>query len=83
MMKTHDFKLILTGVPSTDEADALYGIIDDGTFSIINGVAEIAFDRDAASLEVAIATSIADAKEAGFQVERIELQPEGFAVAAA
>lgn len=82
-MKIHDFKLILAYVPSEGDADALYGTIDDGTFSIINGVAEISFDREAKSLENALATAISDVKKVGFTVDRIELEPEEYAGAVA
>ena len=78
-MKEHDFTLILTTDPSDDEADRLYGIFDDGTLSTIAGVPQIHFHREARSLEDAIRSAITSVRSAGFDVERVEIEPEAVA----
>lgn len=78
-MKEHQFTLILTADPNEEQADTLYGIIDDGTISTIAGVPQIHFHREAPSLEEAIRSAIADARSAGFDAERVEIQPEAVA----
>ena len=82
LMKTHDFRLILETVPSADEADAIYAVIDDGTFGVVNGVAEVWFDRCAESLETAIESAISDVKTAGFGVKKVEIEADGFPASA-
>lgn len=42
-MKEHRFTLILTADPNEEEADRLYGILNDGTLSTIAGVPQIRF----------------------------------------
>jgi hypothetical protein len=46
-MKDHQFTLILTGDPNEEEAERIYGIINDGTISTIAGVPQIHFHRQA------------------------------------
>jgi hypothetical protein len=75
-MKMREFTLILTSVPGEKEADELYGIFDDGTISTIAGIPQIHFHREAGSLETAIRAAIHDVRSAGFDVERVELQPD-------
>lgn len=75
-MKEHRFTLILRADPSEEEADKLYGIVSDGTLSTIAGVPQIHFHRDAGSLEEAIRSAIADVRSAGFDVSRVEIEPE-------
>jgi hypothetical protein len=76
IMKEHEFTLILTTDPSEKEADKLYGYCDDGTLSTIAGVPQIHFHRAALSLEEAIRSAIGDVRAAGFDVERVEIEPE-------
>ena len=76
IMKEHAFTLILTTDPSEEEADRLYGCCDDGTLSTIAGVPQIHFHRAARSLEEAIRSAIGDVRAAGFDVERVEMDPE-------
>ena len=76
IMKEHEFTLILTTDPSEEEADRLYGCCDDGTLSTIAGVPQIYFHRAALSLEEAIRSAIAAVRAAGFDVERVEMEPE-------
>jgi hypothetical protein len=76
IMKEHEFTLILTTDPSEEEADRLYGCCDDGTLSTIAGVPQIHFHRAALSLEEAIRSAIGDVRALGFDVERVEIEPE-------
>ncbi|MFH1920755.1 MAG: hypothetical protein ABIP48_12805 [Planctomycetota bacterium] len=78
-MKEHRFTLILTADPNDEEADRLYGIINDGTLSTIAGVPQIHFHREAPSLEEAIRSAIVNVRSAGFDVERAEIEPEAVA----
>jgi len=75
-MKEHEFTLILTAEPNEEEADRLYGVFNDGTISTIAGVPQIHFHREAPSLEEAIRLAIADIRSAGFDVARVEMEPE-------
>ena len=75
-MKTREFTLILRSAPGEKEADELYGIFDDGTISIIAGIPRIHFHREAGSLEAAIRSAIREVRSAGFDVERVELEPD-------
>jgi len=76
MMKAHEFTLVLTADPNEEEADRLYGIFDDGTLSTIAGSPQIHFHREAVSLEEAIRSAIVHVRAAGFDVERVEIEPE-------
>ncbi len=75
-MKEHQFSLILTADPKEEEADRIYGFANDCTISTISGVPQIHFHREAPSLEEAIRSAIADVRSAGFDVDRVEMQPE-------
>jgi hypothetical protein len=75
-MTIREFTLILASVPEENEAAELYGIFDDGTISVIAGVPHIHFHRVAGSLETAIRSAIQDVRSAGFEVERVELEPD-------
>ena len=61
-MKEHGFTLILSEDPNEDEADRIYGILNDGTLSTIVGVPQIRFYRQALSLEEAIRSALKDVK---------------------
>lgn len=74
-MKEHEFTLILTDDLSEEEADALYGIFNDGTISTIAGIPQIHFRREARSLEEAIRAALGDLRSAGLGVTRVELEP--------
>lgn len=78
-MKEHEFLLILTADPNEEEADRLYSIFNDGTLSTIAGVPQIRFHREAPSLEEAIRSALADVKSAGFNILRVEIEPEAVA----
>jgi hypothetical protein len=78
-MKEHEFTVILAADPNEEESDRLYGLFNDGTLSTIAGVPQIRFHREAASLEEAIGFAISDVKSAGFDVFRVEVEPEAVA----
>lgn len=78
-MKVHEFSLVLTADPSDGDADKMYGTFDDGTISTIAGVPQIHFHREAGSLEEAIRSAIGDVRSAGFDVARVELEPNAVA----
>ena len=75
-MKEHEFTIVLTADPDEQDAENLYGTFNDGTISTIAGVPQIHFHREAASLEEAIRSAVRDVRSAGFQVERVEMQPD-------
>jgi len=75
-MKEHEFTLVLTADPSEEDADKLYGTFDDGTISTMAGVPQIHFHREAASLEDAIRSAIGEVRAAGFDVARVEMEPD-------
>jgi hypothetical protein len=80
-MRTHEFSVILSGVSEVTEeaADALFEAgCDDGTFVSRDGVAYVAFSREADSLEAAIKSAIRDVRKAGYEVSRIEFEPAAF-----
>ena len=74
-MATYDFQLVLRGVRAMSEeiAEALYEAgCDDGTPFSSEGVAAVGFTREAANLEEAVRSAIADVNKAGFTVVRVE-----------
>ncbi|NOX57146.1 MAG: hypothetical protein GXP27_22475 [Planctomycetes bacterium] len=75
-MKVHEFTLVLTAEPNEDEADKMYAIFNDGTLSTVAGVPQIHVHRQASSLEEAIRSAIADVRSAGFDVDRVEIEPK-------
>ena len=75
-MKTYEFDVILKDVSEVtdDQADELFAAgCDDGTPAVCDGVAWIHFDREAASLELAIRSAVAMVQAAGFTVSKVEL----------
>jgi len=74
-MKEHEFTLVLTADPNEDEADKMYGTFDDGTISTIAGVPQVHFHREAGSLQEAIRSAIGGVRSTGFDVERVEMEP--------
>ena len=75
-MKEHEFMIVLSADPSDEQADKLYSIFDDGTIATVSGTSQIHFHREADSLESAIRSAIGDVRSAGFDVIRVEMQPE-------
>ena len=75
-MKVHEFTLILTTEPTEEEADRLFGVLNDATLATSVGVPQIRFHREAASLEEAIDSALMNVTESGFKVIRIEIEPQ-------
>lgn len=74
---TWSFSLILKPAPMDLEAVAnrLYEAgCDDATFGICCGVWTLDFDREAGSLDEAVASAKADVERAGLGVERVDLE---------
>ncbi len=80
-MKQHEFTLVLSADPDDEQADRMYAKFDDGTIATIAGVPQIHFHRDAKSLEDAIRSAIGDVRSVGFDVARVELEPDAVAQA--
>jgi hypothetical protein len=81
IMKQHEFTLVLTADPDDEQADRMYGTFDDGTIATVAGVPQIHFHRAAKSLEEAIRSAIGDVRSIGFDVARIEMEPNAVAQA--
>jgi len=75
-MKVHEFTPILKSEPDGEQADKLYGAFNDGTISTIAGVPQVHFHRQATSLEEAIRSAIGDVRSVGFDIQRVEMQPD-------
>lgn len=75
-MKIHEFTLILTADPNEEESNRLYQAFDDGTLVTSVDVPKICFHREAPSLEDAIGSALVNVKLAGFDVLRVEIEPE-------
>lgn len=75
-MKVHEFTLILTTEPTEEEADRLFGVFNDATLATSVGVPQIRFHREASSLEEAIGSALMHVTESGFEVIRIEIEPQ-------
>jgi hypothetical protein len=76
MMKTYEFNVVLKDMAEiTDEqADALFAAgCDDGTPTSSDGLAWIHFDRQAPSLEKAIASAVAQVLTTGCGISKVEL----------
>jgi hypothetical protein len=75
-VKTYDFDVILKDMSEVtdDQADRLFAAgCDEGTPGSCDGVAWIHFDKEAASLEEAIRSAVAQIRSAGLQVSKVEL----------
>lgn len=72
----YEFSLVLTASDITDEeADKLYEAgCDDGSILNRGAVTIVQFDRDASTLDAALASAIRDVEGAGFQVARVEIE---------
>jgi hypothetical protein len=72
----YEFDVVLKGVTelTDDQADRLFAAgCDDGTPAGCDGVAWIHFDRQAPSLEEAIATAVVQVQAAGLLMSKVEL----------
>ena len=77
-MEMFEFTIIATGLdPEADDFESRFydGNCDDASVSFQKGHILLDFAREANSLEEAIETAVADAKEAGATVERVEPDP--------
>ena len=84
-MRKYDFTLIINGSPelTVNLADRLFAAdCDDGTPGMCCGVTSIDFHREAASLENALQSAIAQVNSAGCTVERIEIDAGDIVVGA-
>jgi hypothetical protein len=75
-MKLYEFDVVLKGVSEVtdDQADILFEAgCDDGSPASCNSQAWIHFHREAASLEQAIRSAVAQVQSAGFTVSKVEL----------
>lgn len=73
---TYEFDAVLQDETEVtdDQADALFAAgCDDGTPASNNGTAWIHFDREAASLEDAIRSAVAQVRAAGLTMSKVEL----------
>jgi hypothetical protein len=75
-MRQHEFTLVLIADPNEEEADKMYGAFNDGTIATIAGVPQIHFHRASESLEEAIRSAIGDVRSVGFDVARVEMEPD-------
>jgi hypothetical protein len=82
-MKRYDFTLILKDSPELTEelADTLFAAgCDDGTPGMCAGSTMIDFHREAASLEDAIRSAIANVTMTGCVVSRVEIDAQSLPV---
>ena len=72
-MRVYQFTLILSDLDD-EIADAIYGKCRDSSTGRANGAAYVAFDREAVSLESAIASAVADLRSVGVEPLRIQME---------
>lgn len=75
-MKTHEFALTLKSEPTEEQADRIYGVIDDATLVTNSGQAEVQFHREADSLEEVMRSAIEDVISAGLDVEHVQMETQ-------
>jgi hypothetical protein len=78
-MKLYEFTLILSPPAELTEdlAEALFEAgCDDGSPGSCEGVVSVDFHREAACLEDAIRSAVADVQKAGCAVARVEIEAE-------
>jgi len=78
-MKTYEFDVVLKDVSEVtdDQVDELFAAgCTDATPASCAGAAWIHFDREAASLEAAISSAVAQVQAAGLQVSKVELDAD-------
>ncbi len=81
-MTTYHFTVILAGLDeiSEDLAEAVFEAgCDDGSPWSSEGVAAVAFDREAESFEQAVRLAISDVQKAGCHVAWVKVEPEDLA----
>jgi hypothetical protein len=81
-MTVFGFRVILDGIDvmTDDIAESLYqsGCDDCSPFSS-DGLAGAVFDREAPTLDAAVATALHDIRKAGYRVARVEIEAEDLA----
>jgi len=76
IMKTREFSLTLAAEPTEEQADDIYGVIDDATLVAHSGRAELQFHREAHSLEEAMRSAISDVKKAGLNATLVQMETQ-------
>ncbi|MBL7040085.1 MAG: hypothetical protein ISR77_15715 [Pirellulaceae bacterium] len=80
-MKVFEFTLRIARRLSDERAmDRIYGRCQDTSLLVEGDVTLLQFHRQAASLQDAIRSAIADVNAAGYHVAHVELQPDAVAV---
>jgi hypothetical protein len=74
-MKTYEFTIVLKAQELTlEQCGALYEAgCDDGTIVTRNRTTQIAFDRQTDSLAEAIRSASENVRQAGFEIERVQM----------
>ena len=81
-MTTFSFNVVLSGpMPDLDVTDRLFGRCPDAGMFTSQGCSRVEFDREAASLEEAVRSAVADVRAVGLTAERVELDVDDLAVA--
>jgi hypothetical protein len=72
----YEFSLILSDAELTDEdADKLFEAgCDDASILTRNGITRLQFDRNASSLDEALASAILSVERVGLSVARVEIE---------
>lgn len=76
-MSKYEFTLVLKGplLLTEEMADKLFECgCDDGSPGTCNGVFSIDFHREASSLEAAIHSAIRNVRDAGHEVEQVQIE---------
>lgn len=85
-MKTYRFTIFLkdVGAMTEDIAESLYVAgCDDSSPGSHGGQTYAAFDRDANSLESAVASAVANVRSAGYAIDRVQIDESDLAVLSA
>ena len=78
-MTTFEFTLrINQRLAEESEMDAIYARCDDSSLLVEGELTLLRFHREAASLQTAIQSAIADVNAAGYHVVHVELEPDSF-----
>jgi hypothetical protein len=76
-MQTFDFTITIDQlVEDLDAIDAFYGRLDDVSMFNADGTTRITFHREAATLDDALRSAIADVQSFGYKAKQIEVEPE-------
>ena len=77
-MDTYEFTIVATGLRTDDEEwqEVFFEAgCDDASPALVRGVFVLRFDREAANLEEAVRSAVADVRRAGAEVRRVEPEP--------